>query len=115
MSQYNRLSSRSSDTKGGIKMTDCKDYNKDKCGDCSELGGDNKVGCYAPIDGQKAPVAEVALDCGISCPACEPLGEHYEITGITTRPGQGIKDITVRQKWNNKLILLEKVAEQECI
>ena len=53
------------------------------------------------------------LSDGVSCRACEPLGENYIITGISTRPGQGIIGITVRQKWNNKFILLEKVREQD--
>jgi hypothetical protein len=50
---------------------------------------------------------------GVSCHACEPLDGDYIITGISTRPGQGIIGITVRQKWNSKLILLEKICEQD--
>ena len=41
------------------------------------------------------------------CLNCEILGKDYTITGITTRPGVGIIGITIRQKWNDKLVLLE--------
>lgn len=75
-------------------MTDCSDYDKDICGDCSERGGDKKVGCYTPIDSQTEPVSEVPCSDRVM-PL--PIDRQPDETSIIGRPV-----LAIVQHWHTK-------------
>ena len=48
-----------------VEMTDCKDYDDEKCGGCVELGGTDEVGCYKPFEAKKANGSKVPCSGGL--------------------------------------------------
>ncbi len=62
-------------------MTDCKDYDEEKCGGCAELGGTEEVGCYKPVNRKEEPVAKLQLQRRVKLPLVdkETLTPNYKM------------------------------------
>ena len=81
-------------------MTDCKDYDEEKCGGCVELGGTEEVGCYKPVNRKKDAVAKLHCSDRVSPPACPlKVGDKIRVSDPAIEYG-----IVKRTEW------IEKVA-----